>query len=234
MINGILALALFLFQDTWQKIERNQYEDEMKKAGTFFRAEAYSFRYQYASFIGETTASPYETMDGTYKVQNGEFFASIEDQTILQNKDVRVLIDHSIRQIVLTPPQPLNPTELDQLMNKVTLDLTKTFSMRIDAGNTLYRLEYEPGGEFREHILEFDRNMLLKKITTYYTAKRERENPDGTGHWEYPKMELKVHGYTRSCTLNPEEKVSGVVTKDGKKYSGTGKYKKYSITDMTR
>lgn len=234
MINGIAALAFFLIQDIWQKIERTQYEKEMKQAEIFFQEDTFSFQYQYASFIGKTTQTPYETMDGMYKVLNNEVFASIEDQAILQNKDVRIMVDHSTRQIVLTPPQPLKSTELDQLMNKVTLDLTKTFSKKINTGTTLYRLEYEPGGEFGEHILEFDRNMLLKKITTHYAVKRELEKPDGTRHWEYPKMELKIHGYTRSCTLNPEEKVSGIVTKNGKNYSVTGKYKNYSITDMTR
>jgi hypothetical protein len=216
-------------------IDKKTYQLELKRAEEHFLEPTYMMNFSYASFIGKENKSTYEEMTGVYKRSKDDYYSSFEEQMTFQNKEFRVLVDKESKEIIVTKPTSMNPTDLDQIIYSSTLEKVKQFSKRSTSGISEYRLVYDGSLEYESSTLEFDKNMLLRKITYQYKDKQELERNDGSKYLEYPRLELSISNYSKQVTLLANERVESVIkSNSGKVVSTTNEYKNYRLNDYTK
>jgi hypothetical protein len=216
-------------------IDKKTYQSELKRAEEYFLEPTYMMNFSYASFIGKENKSAYEQMTGIYKRSKDDYYSSFEEQMTFQNKEFRVLVDKDSKEIIITKPNSINPTDLDQIIYSSTLEKVMQFSKRSTSGISEYRLVYDGSLEYESSTLEFDKNMLLRRITYQYRDKQEIEREDGSKYQEYPRLDLSISNYSKQVTLLPSERVESVLkTNSGKVISTTSEYKNYRLNDYTK
>lgn len=235
MTNLIFICLLSSLVSEWMTIDRKTYQAELKQAEAYFIEPNYSMNFTYSSFVGRDSKTPFEQMTGIYKRSKDAYYSSFEEQITFQNKEFRVLVDKDSKEIIVTKPTSMNPTELDQLIYSSTLEKVKQFSTRSTSGIREYKLIYDGSLEYESSTLEFDKNMLLRRITYQYRDKQEIEREDGSKYQEYPRLDLSISNYSKQVTLLPSEKVESVLkTNGGKVISTTSEYKNYRLNDYTK
>lgn len=234
MINLIFICLLSSMVSDWITIDRKTFQSELKSSEGYFMETTYSMNFTYASFAGRENKTSFEQMTGIYKRVKDSYFSSFEDQLTFQNKDFRVIVDKYAKEIIVTKPTSINPTELDQIIYASTLDKVKQFSKRASSGITEYRLLYDGSLEYESTTLEFDKKMMLKRIIYHYQDAQELERPDGSKYKEFPRLELSISNYSKQVTLLANEKVESVIQTNGNVLSTTGEYKNFRLNDYTK
>jgi|GEM_PF-6227416 len=226
-----IAMSLMSPAQSWNHIDRAEYESLTLDARKLFEGEMYSYQISYCSYIGHESEQPHDQAKGHIVRRGKEYFADIPGNRSAQGDGLRIMMDDDEKLIVLLDPD----YKLDQTVAKAFYESMFLYADSLvtrTAGSDRYiRFYYGEKSEFYCQEIQLDSRGLPTEITIYYRDELALQPEEESTSSERPKLVINLTNLKLVSEFPAEYKIESFLKKTSKGYAGIGNYVGYQIVD---
>lgn len=222
-VTSIYAQNLVLSkQETIEKLKPTLY---------FYQSsERFFFKTKVTSFDDAKTPIPYEAMSGYY-FQDGlclhSYSMGIE---LVQNDQLRVVIDSTSRQMLISEPEQ-SPIISDQQIEYSVMNSDSIFYDEIkNQGKTSYYFKYPKGGKLSAIYMELNKDASIGKYVMYY-QEIAYENEQGKVEKKEPRVEINYELLLRPLNKGEICPLNNFLINEGGQWKAIKPYDNYKLID---
>lgn len=200
-----------------------------KMEQAYKKYDSYSMDIQHRSYVGDQTATPYETANGFY-IKNKEFIESnILGVHTLQNTDLMLVVNPDIQIGILYNAQKQEVVKAEDLRTYLTgvasIEKTKV------GGLYEYTFKYGENSSIEYFKFRLDSQNFLRRVSYLYTREQSQEKEDGTILKGKPKVEIIYSNILTKGVKNISGTMNQYLKSEGSSYKLIGKYANYEFSD---
>lgn len=166
LILFVLLFAANSYSQEWQPVSHEAFREVLTRCGAQNNKENYSLNFKRSVYAHATDTKPVASSSGKLLRGKGkEYRLESENQLLIQNGDVKMVIDSTEKLILLMKPDTLfSQVSPEQMFEKEDFK-TSTFSCQKTASTNKYRVSFEQGTSAYQHIdltMDAKTNAILK------------------------------------------------------------------------
>lgn len=221
-INFIIAIFAFFLNASAQ-----DFKSDFKKSGEFYKNNTnLSMKVSVKGYESKADLKGKLISTGNMYRSGTKYYSEVMNSEMICDGKSMLLIDHDAKQVIYKPVSGNSDVSSNESIDSL-LSKKKGITYKGTSGNLLEYVIASPGEIIIQTTIFIDKSTFsIKKINYLYNQNSdEYEN-------ELYKVEVEYSSISTAKPSDDKFKLSSLVEKKGKSYSGKGKIKDYQITEL--